>query len=190
MGIGRRHPPALRAGGIADPAVNPVVNPVVIGRVGAPHGVAGALRIVSSTVPAENIEHYRPWLVGDGAQFREVSVCWIKPHGRDFLAGFDGVTDRDAAERLSGLLIATPRSALPALDADGEYYWQDLIGSSVVTAAGRTLGTVARLLETGAHDVLVIAGADEEHLVPFVDAFVIAVDVDARRIVVDWQEPG
>jgi 16S rRNA processing protein RimM len=163
---------------------------VVIGRVGGPHGVSGALRITSSTQPPDNIEHYRPWLLGAGDTFHEVEVSWLRPHGQGYVVQLAGVTDRDQARALTGQLIAVPRSALPELEAGREYYWRDLVGLAVIDVAGEVLGTVERMLETGAHDVLVVRQDQHEVLVPFVEPFVVDVDLAARRIRVDWQEPA
>jgi 16S rRNA processing protein RimM len=159
---------------------------VVVGRIGGPHGVAGAVRVVSFTQPPGNLLGYRPWLVGDGADYRTVEIVEVSAAGASFIVRLAGVADRDAARQLRGRLIAVPRDALPAAAAD-EYYWQDLIGMTVVDSARGVLGTVTDLLDTGAHDVLVI---DEGvHLVPFVAAFVAEVDPPARTIRVTWHDP-
>ncbi|MFU8815714.1 MAG: ribosome maturation factor RimM [Pseudomonadales bacterium] len=160
---------------------------VVVGRIGAAHGVAGAMHVTSFTVPPENILEYRPWLLEDGGGYREVKVRSLKVHGTGFVAQLAGIEDRDRAQALAGTLIAVPRDALPALDPDEEYYWQDLVGLTVVNTAGSELGEVVRLLSTGAHDLLVV-GADET-LIPFVAAFVLEVDLAGRRILVEWSEP-
>jgi 16S rRNA processing protein RimM len=73
--------------------------------------------------------------------------------------------------------------------AEGEFYWVDLIGLTVLNRDGSALGTVVGLIETGPHCVLrVDPGQPEaqEVLIPFVDAYVDAVDMAARRITVDW----
>ena len=165
-------------------------DPVVIGRISGAHGVTGAVRIVSLTHPPENLEHYRPWLLGEGERFREVAVCWVRRHGASFVAAVAGVSGRDQAQALAGQLIAVPRSTLPPLPERREYYWRDLIGMSVVDTGGRSLGSVRELLPTGGHDVLVIEGGEREVLIPFVEAFVADVDLAARRILVDWQDPA
>lgn len=165
------------------------MNLVVVGRVGAPHGISGAVRVTSSTQPPENIERYRPWLVGSGGHFREVEVLGLRRHGHGYVVHLAGVDDRDQARALTGLSIAVRREVLPELASSREYYWQDLIGMTVVDGKGRRLGTVSKLLATGAHDVLVIGESDQETLVPFVDAFVLDVDTVARIIRVDWPEP-
>jgi 16S rRNA processing protein RimM len=95
------------------------------------------------------------------------------------------VNDRNAAEALQGYEIAVPRAELPPAEED-EYYWDDIIGLEVVNLAGESLGKVAGLLETGAHDILKVAAGEVERLIPFTDPIVREVDTGAGRIVVDW----
>lgn len=172
----------------------------MVGRVAGAHGVSGALRILSATHPKDNILDYRPWwLVGAGHR-RRLEVVSVKPHGEGFVAVVEGIDDRDAALALKGREIAVPREALPVLEDDREVYWRDLIGTRVIDGDGVELGRVVSLMDTGAHDVLVI---EPEHaaqqdsrarraqvLIPFVDAFVRDVDLAAGVIRVDWQQPA
>ncbi|MDZ7669143.1 MAG: ribosome maturation factor RimM [Gammaproteobacteria bacterium] len=161
---------------------------VVIGRIGGAYGVSGMVRVSSATQPRDNIEHYRPWYVGTGRDCRALEVVELRVHGQGYVARLAGVTDRDQAQALAGQEIAVPRSALPALDDDGEYYWQDLMGLAVSDTAGRELGRVERLLETPAHDVLVIRDGDRETLIPFAAPFVVDVDLAGQTLRVSWQE--
>jgi len=78
------------------------------------------------------------------------------------------------------------RSDLPP-PQENEFYWSDLIGLKAVNREGVELGQVDSLLETGAHDVLVIKGK-REYLIPFVATFVGKVDVAGGVIEVDWGE--
>ena len=175
------------------PGTDPDTPPelIVVGRVGGAHGVRGGIRVTSATQPPENILSYRPWWLDAGDGFRQVTVTSIKAHGDGFVAALDGVADRDAAERLRGAEIAVPRSALPALEADREYYWRDLIGLQVIDQHGSALGQVRELIETGPNDVLVV-GEDGARpvLIPFVDGVVRTVDLESGRIHVDWLEPA
>jgi 16S rRNA processing protein RimM len=82
-------------------------------------------------------------------------------------------------------LIAVPRSSLPAQD-EGEYYWADLIGLTVINEAGETLGVVAELLETGANDVLIVRGNGPDILIPFLNSVIGQVDMAAKTIQVNW----
>ena len=112
-------------------------------------------------------------------------------HGDAVVAHFDGVDDRGLAERLRGARIHIARADFPPTDDPDEFYWVDLIGLSVVNREGVVLGVVEDLLPTGPHAVLCLRdGTGEqavERLIPFVSAYVDAVDLAARRITVDWQ---
>lgn len=109
------------------------------------------------------------------------------------MAQFEGVSSRDEAQQLKGRLIKVSRQAFPALP-EGEYYWVDLMGLSVINREGLALGMVRELMSTGPHAVLVLDVADgeavppvRERLIPFVGAYVDRVDLEARSIIVDWQ---
>jgi 16S rRNA processing protein RimM len=152
-----------------------------LGRIGAPHGVRGLVRIHSDTSPPENIFRYQPWLVVDV----EMAVLDGQRHGNTLIARLAGCNDRDAAAAMTGRAIAVYRHQLPP-PRPGEFYWADLEGLAVQTAQGTALGIVSHLFPTGANDVMVIAG-DRERLVPFVwEEVVLDVDFDQRMIVVDW----
>lgn len=162
-----------------------------VGRIATVHGVRGWLKIESGTAPADNILKYRPWwLLRDG--------CWLRVEpdagevsGKRLLAHLAGVDDREAARDFCQLDIHVEAAQLPPLPA-GEYYWHQLIGLQVVGRAGDqpvVLGTVVSLLETGAHDVLVVRGDDaavdrRERLIPY--TAVLGVDLDRAAIEVDW----
>lgn len=97
----------------------------------------------------------------------------------------EGCDNRDQAMALAGLNVAVRRDQLAVLE-QGEYYWSDLIGLKVFTRDGVDMGRVKALLETGAHDVLVVAG-ERERLIPYAPPEIVKrVDLDAARIVVDW----
>ncbi len=97
-----------------------------------------------------------------------------------------GCHDRTTAEKYRGLMIAVPRSRLPKGKED-EYYWSDLIGLEVVNVAGECLGKVDNLQDTGANQVLCVAGEDGEILIPFIEAAIKQVDLAGKTIHVDWQ---
>ncbi len=112
-----------------------------------------------------------------------VQQCEV--HNKTLAAQLPDCPDRNAAEKLKGLLIAVPRSSLPQQAAD-EYYWSDLIGLDVVNEAGMKLGTVTNLLETGANQVLSVKDESGEILIPFVATAIKQVDVKNKTIRVDW----
>ncbi len=159
--------------------------PIIMGRIAGPYGVKGWLRVVSYTERPDRLIEYAPWYLKQDDTWLPTRVSEVKRHTRGLLVRLPGCEDRDKAAELSGSDIGIYRSQLPATAAD-EYYWDDLIGLSVVTLDGLLIGTVDHLIETGANDVLVVRGA-RERLIPFIQGSVIArVDLDAGVIRVDW----
>jgi len=113
-------------------------------------------------------------------------VASAREQGEGVVALIQGLDDRDVAQACKGLRLFVRRSSFPTAQ-DGEYYWVDLIGLDVVNRADEKLGSVAGLIETGAHCVLrVQADGAAERLIPFVAAYVDEVDLAERRIRVDW----
>lgn len=162
---------------------------VVVGRFGAPYGVKGWLNVTSYTDPLENLVSYRPWFVDRRGDWNEVTVTQTRPHRGGFVAQIVGVDDRNAAQAFVGQAIGVPDSALPETEED-EFYWKDLIGLEVVDQSGDVLGQVGELMETGANDVIVVRTSGGNVLIPFVRHVVMDVDLQAKRIVVDWQSKG
>ena len=120
-----------------------------------------------------------------------IVVAQVRAHGEFLVAKPCGSDDRTSAEALRGARIFVSRAEFPATDVD-EFYWVDLIGLHVVNREGHVLGTVAGLLDTGAQSVLQVrpgtsAEGAVERLIPFVSAYVDRVDLQARRIEVDWE---
>jgi 16S rRNA processing protein RimM len=157
-------------------------------------GVKGWLKIKSFTAPEDNILRYLPWQLDlpAGAKAFELEDFSVRPQG--IVVKLRGVDDRDAALALGRSAILVASEQLPAL-ADGDFYWSQLVGLRVISEyAGDSfnLGTVTRLFETGANDVLVVQGDEsaidrQERLVPYLPGeFVIKVDLQAGILLVNW----
>jgi 16S rRNA processing protein RimM len=158
---------------------------VILGRISGVYGVKGWVKVHSFTEPRENIVGFDHWILEHGARPERVELEAGRSQGKHIGAKLRGIDDRDAAGRLVGADISVARGALPTC-GPGEYYWTDLEGLAVHSVEGEPLGVVDHLIETGAHDVLVLAG-DGERLIPFVVPDVVRrVDLDAGVIVVDW----
>jgi len=158
---------------------------VTVGRISGVFGLRGWVKVFSDTDPRDHIVQFDPWYVRIGGQWREMRIADGHAQGKGVVALLDGIDDRDAASALVGADIAVRREQLPEL-AQGEYYWSDLIGLNVVTVDGVELGTVERLMETGANDVLVVKG-ERERLIPYLPGQVITeVDLENGLLRVDW----
>jgi 16S rRNA processing protein RimM len=156
-----------------------------MGRLGAPFGIKGWIKVQPYTETPDSLFDYDIWQVGRDENWRDFEVEEAAIHGDGLIAKLAGIDDRDQAFALRGREIAVNREELPEA-AENEYYWNDLIGLTVVNREGVELGQVAGLMETGSQDVLVVKG-DRERLIPFVDAYVTRVDMPGKRIEVDWE---
>jgi len=160
---------------------------VIMGRVAGAQGIQGWIKVQAYTAEPDSLMDYRSWWLGnEAAGWRELDVLKCSLHSKGLIAQLMGYHDRNAAEKLKGLLIAIPRSRMPQPD-EGEYYWNDLIGLEVRNIEDERLGAVSSLIDTGANQVLCVAGAEGEILIPFIESAVKEVDLAGKLIRVDWQ---
>lgn len=157
-----------------------------MGRVVAPHGVRGAMKVQPhSADPAALLDHPQWWLRRRGEWTTYQMLAGYRQSGV-LIAELAGVTSREAAAALRGAEIGVPREGLPAL-GENEHYQADLIGMEVVNRNGERLGTVSGFVDGGAHPIARVTDAGGvERLIPWVAAYVDRVDAEAGRIDVDW----
>ena len=157
---------------------------VVLGQVGGAFGVQGWVRIQSYTDPPANILKYERWQLGRAGQWREVEVEDGKVTAKGVLAKLVGVETPEDARLATGSEIAVTREELPK-PAPGEYYWSDLEGLAAFGQNDQPLGRIEEFRTTPAGPVAVIRG-ERQHWVPFVKERIVSVDLDAGRVVLDW----
>ncbi len=158
---------------------------ISVGKISGVFGIKGWVKVFSFTECRENILSYSPWLLKKDSETRLVAVIDGKIQGKAVVAQLDGVNDRDQAASFMGWDIYITPEQLPKVAKD-EYYWSDLIGLAVETDLGVQLGVIESLLETGANDVVIVKG-ERERVIPFLQGqTIIAIDLEAGKMVVDW----
>lgn len=166
---------------------------VTLGKLGAPYGVEGWIRLISYTEPAENVLTYRNVRVRLDGRHMDLEIARGRPQGKHFIILIRGCSDRDEVRRYTGCDIQVEKAQLPQLD-ENQFYWHQLSGMQVINLQDQELGRVDHLMETGANDVLVVkptpGSIDEnQRLIPYAwERIVKQVDPDLNRITVDW--PG
>jgi 16S rRNA processing protein RimM len=157
---------------------------VLVGRIGAAHGIRGEVRLVSFTEDPKAVADHGPLSDAYGARHFQIAAL-RSMKGNLFIARFTGVATRDAAEALNNLDLYVPRATLPVA-ADEEFYHADLIGLTAVDSAGAEIGRVLNVLNFGGGDILEIAPADgdETLLLPFTKACLPTIDIAQKRLVV------
>ncbi|WP_442755381.1 ribosome maturation factor RimM [Methylocystis sp. JAN1] len=161
-------------------------NLVLLGRFGAPHGVRGEMRLQSYTGDPLAIGSYGPLTDKNGA--RTFKLLSVRPQGKDMLvARVEGVADRMAAERLTGVELFIARENLPAPEDEDEFYLTDLVGLRAETRAGAEIGTVIAVRNFGAGEILEVApaGGGETLMFPFTRAVAPIVSVSEGRVVIE-----
>jgi 16S rRNA processing protein RimM len=156
--------------------------PICVARIGAAHGVRGAVKLWTFTEDPLAVKHYGPLTTKDGArQFEVASAREARGH---LVATLKGVATREEAERLNGLELYIAREKLPVTDED-EYYHADLIGLAAVTVANESIGRVTAIHNFGAGDIIEIAPPHGTTLLlPFTNAVVPTVDLANGRVVI------
>lgn len=158
---------------------------VTLGRIAAPFGVKGWVKVQSFTEPQEGLLGYRQWHVDvPGAGPRVLHPVEGRRHGHLLAVRLDGVASREAAAGLRNCDVRVPREDLPD-PGPGQYYWADLVGLAVETTDGVGLGRVDHFVETPANPVMVVIG-ERERWLPLVPRHLKQVDLAAGRVVVDW----
>lgn len=169
---------------------------VSLGRIGAPHGIRGWVKLHSFTEPLMNIARYRVFHCAGRRdvpdRMKTLELDEIRPHGKTLIAHVQGCDTPEQARELTGLELEVEAEVLPSLE-EGEYYWAELQGLQVINRQNERLGRVSHLLETGANDVLVVVPDnesidDQERLIPWLPGqSVDRVSLEERRLDVDWE---
>jgi len=150
-----------------------------------PHGVRGELRVKIITGHPEQLGRHAYFYLASPASPEVVQrypVEKLRRHkNKVLLLKLGGCDDRIAAEELRGMLVQIPIEEAVPLE-EGEYYHFQLIGVRVETEAGKFLGRIVEVLETGANDVYVVRGPRGEMLLPAVEDVVLELDLDSKRM--------
>jgi 16S rRNA processing protein RimM len=160
-----------------------VAAPICVARIGAAHGVRGAVKLWTFTEDPFAVTAYGPLTTKDGA--RQFEVATMREAKGHLVATLKGIATREEAERLNGIELYIAREKLPDTDED-EYYHADLIGLAAVTRADESLGRVIAIHNFGAGDIIEIAPPKgTTMLLPFTNAVVPTVDLAGGRVVIE-----
>jgi 16S rRNA processing protein RimM len=156
---------------------------VCVARIGAAHGVRGAVKLWTFTEDPFAVTRYGPLWSKDGRQ--QFEVAQVREANGFLVATLRGITSRNEAERLNGIELYIARDKLPPTDED-EYYHTDLIGLAAVKTSGEPLGRIIAIHNFGAGDIIEVAPESGPTLMlPFSNAVVPEVDLKGGRVVID-----
>ncbi|MFC9538373.1 ribosome maturation factor RimM [Lysinibacillus sp. NPDC056959] len=159
-----------------------------VGRIVNTHGIRGEVRVLSTT----DFEDERFAVGNKIAAFKkdDKKPTWVKiesmrRHKNFILLTFEGMNNINIVEPFKeGMLKITKDQMTDDLLEENEYFYHDIIGCTIVSEEGETIGVVADILQTGANDVWVVKGNKKEHYIPYIEDIVKEIDVDEKKIVI------
>jgi 16S rRNA processing protein RimM len=163
---------------------------IAVGRILAPHGVAGFLKAQPLTDFPERCERLTEVVVELKSSRRSLTVEKAALHGRLWLIKFDEIGSREEAAALRGGCILIPpeeRVPLPT----GYYYYDQLVGLMVYNTGGECLGQLQEIIPGAAHDLYLVQGeglSPKEFLLPAVKEFILKIDLPGGKIIADPPE--
>lgn len=158
---------------------------LTLGQVGAPHGIAGWLLVRSFADPPDSLLDHEEWqLSAPNGATRTIRMLEGVPYRNGLRVRFEGITDRTAAQALTGWWVRIARENLPPLAA-GEHYRDDLVGFTVRNVEQVELGRVDYFADLPGGAVMVVKG-EREHWLPVSKQYLLRIDAAERLIEVDW----
>jgi 16S rRNA processing protein RimM len=126
-----------------------------VGKVTAPHGVRGQVRVMSYTEQPQDIVRFSALYSADGKHRYHMKACG-EVRGQ-VVVSVEGYTCRNQAETLRNVALYAQRAEFPELQEDDAFYLSDLIGVEVRAPSGEHVGVVCAAHNFGAGDILEIA---------------------------------
>ena len=160
---------------------------VIIGKIGAPHGVSGALKIIPITDFPDRFADMKTVYVDK--DLLHIASVQVKNDGQLILMSFEEYPTRETAAQLTKKLLYVDRSEVVPLQK-GQYYTFDIIGLEAFNEAGESLGLVTDVLQTGSNDVYVVSkkGDSAQLLIPALKSVVLEIEIATGRMIVRLPE--
>lgn len=160
---------------------------LLIGEVLRPHGIMGEVKTKILTHYPERLSRLETVYLApsaDSTKVTEYSLESVRMHQGYALLKFKGINDRDQADLLRQLVVMVAVGDAVPLD-EGEHYLYQLVGLTVQTEAGETLGTLTEVLETGANDVYIVDSSRYgEVLIPATSETILSTDIATKLMIV------
>lgn len=157
---------------------------VPVGKITGTHGIKGLLKVYSYSGNIQSLQSAATvFLKAKDGSLCEYVIKSVAAHSGGFIVAFNGYSDINQVQFMSGSELCLKLSQLPVPD-DGEYYWRDLIGLAVQTDQGAELGTLVDIFETGSSDIYVVRDGTKEYLIPAIADVIAHVDIPGKKMII------
>lgn len=159
---------------------------IIIGKIVAPHGVRGDVRVIPLTDFPERFSKMKTVSLDSGQTYQIEST---KEHKQFIILKLKGLNSRNDVESLKGHLIQIPREDAMPLPED-RFYIFDLIGLKVYDEEEKFLGVLTDVLQTGSNDVYIVEESAQAKplLIPALKKVVLKIDLIEKIMIVKLQE--
>lgn len=158
-----------------------------VGKIVNTHGIRGEVRVISITdFPEKRFQKgAKLMLFKEGEEPIVLEVKSWRKHKNFDLLSFEGYESINDVERFKGGILKVSEDQLDSL-GENEYYYHEIIGSTVFLPDGEAIGTVKEILSPGANDVWVVQGEKgKQYYIPYIEDVVKEIDVEEKRIVIE-----
>ncbi|WP_343152487.1 ribosome maturation factor RimM [Buchnera aphidicola] len=164
---------------------------IVIGKIGAPYGIKGLIKIFSYTQKKEDIFNYLPWFIKNKI-FEKILITYQRKIKEKFLVKFKNFFYREQLKPLTNKKIWINKNQLPILKKN-EYYWNQIVGLSVLNIKKKKIGTIIDLIDNKFYDILIIKNIltmpNNILYVPFIEKKIVKeVNIKKNYILIDWND--
>lgn len=159
-------------------------NYLAVGEVLKPQGVRGEVKVQPLTNDPDRFFDLKEVYIKQGEAYVSQSVSCHRVHEGYAYLNFEGVEDRDGAERLRGAVLYVDRAHAVPL-GENENFICDLIGCEAFDREGNPVGMLHDVMQPGANDVYVFQTPRGEMLLPALKEVILSVDVQKKRMVLD-----
>ena len=152
-------------------------NEILLGQIGAAHGIKGQVRIATHTQDPQAIGSYGP--LDTDRPGLTVTLTGVRLQKNVVIAHIKGISDRTAAEQLNGVRLYVDRGRLPDTEDEDDFYHADLIGLDARLDSGVSIGKVSAVPNFGAGDLIEVRDdtSGDTYLYPFTRAVVPHIDI-------------
>ncbi|WP_317956007.1 ribosome maturation factor RimM [Staphylococcus haemolyticus] len=155
---------------------------VEVGQIVNTHGIKGEVKVKSNSDFTDT--RFQPGevlTVNHQNHEEQLTVLSYRVHKGFHMLKFEGINNVNDVEQYKGDYLYQERDHEDIELAENEYYYSDIIGSTVFDDDNQPIGRVINIFETGANDVWVVKG-EKEYLIPYIADVVKEIDIENKTI--------
>ena len=162
-------------------------NHLAIGKIVKAWGIKGKVKILSYAESSSIFREQKELYIRGRSGRQRLCLESVDEHKKGILLKFKGRNRIEDVEGLVGLTLYVDKNNLPPPE-EGEHYWHELIGMTVETDSGKSLGKLTNIIATGSNDVYVVRKGAREWLIPAIQEVIREINVEQQLMIISPME--